>query len=293
MSALQSLTQMRISRRAAIALAMVTTGWLALYLPVYLDFAGGPWTRPENAHGPFIIAICLATGAMALRRGGLAMAAAGECVFGLAVLTAGLFLFTIGRAGEIVLFISGSQPLVAAGIVMALFGVSGVRRLWFPLALSAYLIIWPGWAIDAATGPLKIMISDLVAQALYAAGLPVAHSGAIISAGPYELLVVRACAGLNSLIALTAVGAVYLYTVRRPSIWANLIIFAAMIPLAIGANLVRVAILVLITYYWGYDAGQSFLHEGAGLLMFALALGGVFGIDALVAALTPRAGSAR
>jgi hypothetical protein len=44
-------------------------------------------------------------------------------------------------------------------------------------------------------------------------------------------------------------------------------------------------LLVLITHRLGYDAGQSFLHDVAGLATFALALGLVFAVDSLAAGL--------
>jgi exosortase/archaeosortase family protein len=102
------------------------------------------------------------------------------------------------------------------------------------------------------------------------------------------LLVADACAGLNSLIALTAVGAVYLYAVKRRSLIVNAAVIFALAPIAIAANVARVAVLVLITLQLGYDAGQSFLHETAGLVMFAAALGGVFFVDWLAALLWER-----
>jgi exosortase len=120
-----------------------------------------------------------------------------------------------------------------------------------------------------------------VATALYAAGLPVAHAGAVIAAGPYQLLVADACAGLNSLIALTAVGAVYLYMIKHRDWRVNAIVLACLIPIAVLANICRVMLLVLITYFLGFDAGQGFLHDGAGLMMFAIALALVFAIDSL------------
>ncbi|HBS35465.1 MAG TPA: exosortase B [Parvularcula sp.] len=176
---------------------------------------------------------------------------------------------------------SASQAPLALGAALSLFGWAGVRRLWFPIALTLYLVIWPGWALDALTAPLKIAVSQTVAAALYAAGLPVAHAGAVISAGPYQLLVADACAGLNSLIALTAVGAVYLYMVKHADWRVNAMVLASLAPIAVAANICRVAILVLITWFMGFDAGQGFLHDGAGLVMFALALALVFSVDAL------------
>jgi exosortase len=257
-------------------------GWLALYLPIYWGFAEGPWRRDENAHALIVMAIAagaagvrLATEPFALTRKPSEIALGGVLIF------AGLGAALLGKLSEADLIASASQTPLALGAALALFGWAGVKRLWFPIALTLYLIIWPGWALDALTGPLKIAVSQTVATSLYAAGLPVAHAGAVISAGPYQLLVADACAGLNSLIALTAVGAVYLYMVKHADWRINALVLASLIPIAIIANICRVGLLVLITWFMGFDAGQGFLHDGAGLLMFAVALALVFGVDAL------------
>ena len=265
--------------------AMLAMAWLALYGPVYLEFADGPWRREENGHVPFVMAICIGTAWARWRLGGFSPSTPIEFAWGLGALTFGLALYVVGRISEAVLLLSASQSAIALAIVLCAFGRDGAKRLWFPLLLSLYLIIWPGWAIDGLTAPLKQALSAAVSNGLFAVGLPVAHSGAVISAGSYELLVADACSGLNSMIALTAVGAVYLYMVRRQSLKTNLAVILSILPIAIIANGARVAMLVLITYFAGYDAGQSFLHEGAGLFMFAAALGGVFAVDGLAARL--------
>lgn len=251
-----------------------------VYAPIYIDFASGPWRRDENAHALIVTAIAIgAAGARLSSEKFDAARTIAEQAAGMAILAIGLMLILVGAASETDLFLSSSQTFVATGTVVALLGWRGAGRLWFALAMTLYLIIWPGWALDAMTGPLKSLVSEIVSEALYAAGLPVAHAGAVISAGPYQLLVADACSGLNSLIALTAVGAVYLYAVKHADWRINASVIAALAPIAIAANILRVAALVLITYFWGYDAGQGFLHEGAGLLMFAVALGLVFAVD--------------
>ena len=263
---------------------MFAVGWLVLYAPVYFEFAQVEWQRDENAHAPFIIAICVGTAWSRIASPQFQYkASASEFYAGLVAAVLGLLVFFVGRASETTIFVSFSQSLVALGAAISMFGFRGAKSLWFPLLLSLYLIIWPGWALDALTAPLKQFISQIVSNGLFALGLPVAHSGAVISAGQYQLLVADACAGLNSLVALTAVGAVYLYVVKRQSRAVNIAVLAALIPIAVAANLVRVTVLVLITYYWGYDAGQGFLHEGAGLVMFAVALLTVFAVDSIAA----------
>lgn len=261
-------------------LAALASGIFILYAPIYAGFASGPWREDENAHALIIMAIAVGAAAVRLVTEEFPLRrTASEQFAGFAVLAVGLAMIAIGRASETVLFLSASQSFVASGIVIALLGWRGARRLWFSLVLTLYLVIWPGWAIDALTSPLKMLVSTIVAEILYAAGLPVAHAGAVISAGPYQLLVAAACSGLNSLIALTAVGAVYLYAVKHGDWRINAAVLASLVPIAVTANILRVMTLTLITYFFGYDAGQGFMHEGAGLLMFAAALGLVFLID--------------
>lgn len=273
----------------ALAIGAFVSSWLALYLPAYVEFLSGPWRRDENAHAPFIMAIAIGVAWSTLTSPGFRCAARrGAYLGGILLATTGLAVFVAGRLSEATLLTSASQGILAAGAALALFGIAGLRRLWFPIALTFYLVIWPPWALDAFTAPLKRFVTETVSEALFAAGLPVAHAGAVISAGPYQLLVADACAGLNSLIALTAVGVVYLYAVRRRTILANAAVLLALAPIAVGANIARVAMLVLITYYFGYDAGQSFLHETAGLVMFAIALGSVFVVDGLAALIWER-----
>jgi exosortase len=260
--------------------AVFVLGWFALYLPIYLGFAESAWRRDENAHALIVMAIAAGAAAVRLATESFKLTRnPAEILAGAVFAFVGVAAAVVGKLTEADLIASASQAPIVLGAALALFGWAGARRLWFPIALTLYLVIWPGWALDALTGPLKIVVSQAVAAALYAAGLPVAHSGAVIAAGPYQLLVADACAGLNSLIALTAVGAVYLYMIKHKDWRVNALVLASLIPIAVVANIFRVALLVLITYFLGFDAGQGFLHDGAGLLMFAVALALVFVID--------------
>jgi exosortase/archaeosortase family protein len=51
------------------------------------------------------------------------------------------------------------------------------------------------------------------------------------------------------------------------------------LPVALFSNLLRVLILILVTYYFGEAAAQGFVHEFAGLVMFVAALGAMFVLD--------------
>jgi exosortase/archaeosortase family protein len=99
----------------------------------------------------------------------------------------------------------------------------------------------------------------------------------------YELLVEDACSGMNSLVGLTAISLFYIYIMRGTSWRYAALLTAFVIPIAIVANIVRIIILVLVTYFFGDRVGQSFIHETAGILLFVIALLMVFGLDSLLA----------
>ena len=110
------------------------------------------------------------------------------------------------------------------------------------------------------------------------------REGVTLYVAQYQLLVEDACAGLNSLISLTAISLFYIYILHNASWRYALFLMLWIVPVALLANLVRVIILVLLTYHFGNAAAQGFLHSTAGLVMFATALLGIFLVDG---AMTP------
>jgi exosortase/archaeosortase family protein len=78
---------------------------------------------------------------------------------------------------------------------------------------------------------------------------------------------------------LSAMGLLYLYLMQRTSLARNLIIMAAILPIAFAANVVRVMVLILVTYHLGDEAGQGFLHGFAGIMLFIVGLLFLFVLD--------------
>ena len=137
------------------------------------------------------------------------------------------------------------------------------------------MLLW----VDIATQPVKLGISSSVVGILAKLGYPVATSGVSIYIGQFELLIAAACAGLNSLISLTAVGSLYVYLRRNASLRYTLLLVLMILPIAVFANFVRVLVLVLLTYYAGDAVAQGFLHEFAGMFMFVVSLMTIFAVD--------------
>jgi exosortase len=117
---------------------------------------------------------------------------------------------------------------------------------------------------------------------LFAAGYPIARTGVVLQIGQYQLLVADACAGLHTLFTLEAMGLLYLNLVRHDSWFRNIALAILIVPISFAANVIRVMALTLITYYYGDEVGQGFLHGFAGMVLFISALLLIIGVDSLL-----------
>lgn len=261
---------------------LVAGGLLSLYVPTYFNLITETWKKPEYAHGFIVFLIALAIfwknrnvlSTLSVKPRGLT----GGCL-----LAWGLAMYVIGRSQDILLLEVGSQLFVLSGILLLLYGLDVLRKLWFPVLFLVFLVPLPTFFIDTLTTPLKQHVSDIVEQLLYFAGYPIARSGVVLTIGPYQLLIADACSGLNSMFALSAMGILFIYLRGRANTPHNVILLASIIPIAFLANILRVIFLVLITFYLGDVAGQGFLHDAAGITEFTIALLALFALDSLVA----------
>ncbi len=276
---------LRAPLASGVAASANTTPWFialagfgAMYLPVYWWAANGIWKSEEHGHGPLILAV-LVWLFWTQRRRLLQAPAQPMPALGWPVFVLGLLVFVLGRAFGISIFELGSQPLVAAGALLLLKGPPALRIAWFAVFYMVFMIPLPGILVDAITGPLKQWVSSIVESLLYTAGYPIARTGVIMTIGQYQLLVADACSGLNSMFSLSALGTLFMYIMGRESRLHSAVMLASILPIAFAANIVRVVILVLVTYHLGDEAGQGFLHGAAGMVLMVAALGSFFALD--------------
>jgi exosortase B len=259
-------------------------GFAVMYVPSYSTAISGLWQTDEMAHGPIVLAVVL-WAFWQVRHEIAATAVKPSPAVGWPLFAAGLLLYALARVFSISSLEFTSQMMVVAGGLLLLRGPDALRAAWFPLLYMVFLVPMPASLVDAVTGPLKQWISIIVVDLLYALGYPIARAGVTISIGPYQLLVADACSGLNSMIGLAAIGVLFMHITRRSSRLHNAIMLASILPIAFFANIVRVTSLVLVTYEFGDDAGQGFLHGAAGMLLFLVALVMLIALDLVVAAI--------
>ena len=245
--------------------------FLAAYTPTVLRLIDGPWQTEQEGHGPLIIAASLWL-VWQSREKLKAAPLRPTPVVGWTVLLFGLVLMFLARTQEVLTVEVLSIIPVIVGCILLSAGWPVLRVLAFPIGFLFFAVPAPDWAIDAATVPLKVFISNMVTRVLYAAGYPIAQNGVMIMIGSYQLLVKDACSGMNSIFALSAIGVFYAYAFRWENKLRSLLLLAAIIPITILANFVRVMALVLIAYYGGADLLDGIVHDLTGIGLFIVAV---------------------
>lgn len=172
---------------------------------------------------------------------------------------------------------------VFLSLLFVFFGQQPLRKGWFPLFYLLFLIPPPPFLILPLTHFLKVAIADASVAVLNFAGYEVANNGSSLFIGQYELVVAAACAGMNSLLSLMAIGLFYIYLLHRADVRYSIILGMLVIPIAVFANFCRVIFLLLITYHFGNEVGQGMLHDAAGMIVFLVALFALMAIDGILA----------
>lgn len=261
-------------------------GLISMYGLTFYDLFQGLWAGDQQGHGPIVLAISIwllwqkwaEINALPVQP---------SYISGWMLLAFGLLLYLIGRSQNILIFEVGSIVFIIASILLLLSGYSAVRLMWFPIFFMIFMVPLPGQFVDALTQPMKVAVSFVAEFILYHFGYPISRSGVILQIGQYQLLVADACAGLNTLFTLEALGLLYLNLIRHQSAVRNIVLAIFIVPISFTANVIRVMVLTLITYRFGDDAGQGFLHGFAGMVLFLAALLLIIAFDGLLRMISP------
>jgi exosortase B len=257
----------------------VLLGLAILFVPTFYDLFTGAWVGEEQGHGPIIFGLAL----WLIYRKWPDMLAATTPPrahwTGWPILVIGLLAHMLGRSQKILMLEVLSIILVMMAVLLVKRGGRALGVLWFPFFFMIFMVPLPSEFVAAVTMPMKMAVSWATEHVLFAFGYPISRSGVILQIGQYQLLVADACAGLQTLLTLEALGLFYLNLMRHPSAFRNIGLALFIIPISFSANVIRVIVLTLITYYYGDAAGQGFLHGFAGMVLFVTALVLILSID--------------
>jgi exosortase len=259
-----------MSLRHAVRLLGLAAPLGYLYAPVFNDLTRQWSIDTTFGYGYYIpvVAACLVWE----RRARLQAAPAGSSWWGYFVLLIGLAMLVVGRVG-------GMQVLTRVSLVVVLFGLASflggraiARLLAFPIAFLTLMIPLPADTLQRLTWPLQLFTARFSTEVLRLAGYPVLLRGVFIDLPAARLEVAEACSGFRSLITLGATGVLLAYLTQHRWLHRALLV-AAVVPIAILANALRVTTNIALGIYDGgfhtVSGWMAFL--GATLVLLGLA----------------------
>ena len=268
---------------------IIFLGVLAMYGPTFWDLFHGIWSNDQQGHGPIVLAISIWL--LWKKKPQLVATTIQPAVIpGWVIMVLGFCFYIIGRSQDILIFEVGSIILMSMALLFLFIGTAAVRIASFVLFFMLFMVPLPGQFVDAMTQPMKMAVSYATEHLLFAAGYPISRTGVILQIGQYQLLVADACAGLHTLFTLEALGLLYLNVIKHQSLARNMSLATLIVPISFTANVIRVMTLTLITYYFGDEAGQGFLHGFAGMVLFMAALLLIISADSMIRLLVARHG---
>lgn len=251
--------------------AVLAVGLAVMYVPTYWNLFNTAWASAEQGHGPLIVSLCVW---LAVQRWPqfVALPDRPAPVLGGVLMLVSLAAYVVGRSQGIQGMEAASQLGVLGALLLLFKGVAGLRVMTLPLCFMLFAVPLPNIVVQTLTMPLKIAVSLCAEWLLHEAGYPVGRTGVMLIIGQYRLLVADACAGLNSMFTLEALGFLWMSLRPRSTPLRDAMLAVVILPISFVANVVRVMVLVLITYHLGDAAGQGFAHDFSGIVLFVAAV---------------------
>jgi exosortase len=264
-----------LSRMHRFALAVAAVEAAILFAPT-VSWLFDRWTLSvwQHAHGLLIPPVVGYFVFEKLRK--LRHLPRSSSAWGFALVIPALALHALDAGMHTQLLSAAALMLALPGFSFLLLGAERTRAILFPLAFLLFALPIPLAFTEQVHWQLRQVITAGTAAAVPWFGIPVYVEGTTLHMASGALQVADACSGFSTLYASVAVAALVAY--GTPSTARRIAVLASAVPLAIGANLLRVIGLVLLVVWKGEAILDTFVHPLSGMLTFALALPIIFWI---------------
>ena len=308
---LWALTQGRFALAAgAVGLALLV-GWHRTFaelwirwFPAWETHRGSSLTTRMTAgesyysHGPLVPVCCLVMAFLIYVRVGIPTGATKSYRrWGAIVLTGSLLMQLVGARGDATPVSGFALIGVMAGLGLLWGGWPFMRAYWLPLVFLTFMVPPPMDTIHKINFRLKLNATE---AALWVTnqllGVPAVKTGGssvhllpAVACQEKTLVLENVSGGLRSLISLICFGTLFALVCRVKGYW-RWFMLALAVPLALACNVVRITSLIIVSHFWSVEAAgeESWFHMFSGIMVFALALAAMFGIERLIIFLAHR-----
>jgi len=203
---------------------------------------------------------------------------------GIAVILLGLFILIVGAWADIIFAPWLAMFIVLGGILLYIGGWEWFKKLSFPYAFLYFMVPWPDFLVELVSFPMQIATSAYSAILASLVGVPVLRDGVNLHIwnpgrtdfrASFEVAV--ACSGMHSLIALLCLAAGIAYFTPA-AMWKRWLIFLIGLPLALGANIFRVFLILCVGNWISPELAAKAFHDWSAPVLFLLNTMGLLAI---------------
>ena len=243
---------------------------LGLYYSTFIWLVMKDWAREDFGHCyfmPFVVAYLIWD-----RKAAFLSCPTKPSWVGFFPLCLGIAMFWLGDLGGEYLLLYLSCWMVVIGVLWVHIGWKKLKTIAFALFMSLTMFPLPHFIYNKISVKLQLLSSKIGVSLMQFYGMSVHREGNIIDLGFTKLQVVEACSGLRSLMSLVVLGLLMAYFFRS-NLWKRALFLIFVIPVAIGANSIRLALTGIVYEAWGREAAEGFFHGFSGWVIFCFALG--------------------
>jgi exosortase len=263
-----------------------------LYASVLAKLGFDWWTDENYSHGllvPFVIGYIIWLEFDELKEA----AQKPQILVGGSLILLAILMLLGGTLGAELFMQRLSLVAMLAGIAVYFWGTKLLQILLVPFVLLLFAIPIPQIIFNKIAFPLQIWASQMAVWGIRVFEVASVRNGNVIEILPrgsqqtISMEVVEACSGIRSLMTLMTLALVLAYFTRERrskladgwfnliksfDFWRTLILVFMAIPIAIVTNAGRVTATGVLTYNYGKQALEGFVHSSAGWMVYVVAL---------------------
>lgn len=188
----------------------------------------------------------------------------------------GLWLVLLGGVMELVSirtmqgrFAIAAFPILLTGSIWCYWGRKAAWRCAFPLFFLWLCIPLPGFQQTTVGLQLIATKSAHICAGWFGVETIVEGTNIASADGSWDAFnIAGGCSGIRSLMALIMISVAWAYLADKLALWKRLILGVSAIPLAVFANIVRVASIFIFAEYVNPVFASKTWHDWSGLLFF-------------------------
>jgi len=256
------------STKLAFSGALLAAAMVTVYAASLRGLFNEWWNNPDYSHGlliPFIVGYLIYEKRSAWSK----LPVSGHWMGGILILGSQVMELA-GFVGAEYFLQRVSFVVLLGGLALFFLGTEWLKEICFMLLIVLLAIPLPALIFNSVALPLQLLASRFSEATLMGIGIPIYREGNILELPNLTLSVAEACSGIRSLMSLITL-AVVLSHFFRGRWWLRATFIVSAIPIAIMANVIRVAGTGILGRFYGAKASSGFFHGFSGWVIFVMA----------------------